>query len=131
MRYLKGKEDNESKKELVAVMEALADTIVENNFNKLKQQLDKMKPNENGVLANEMWKLRKKMCLKNRDPVTAMTDKSGNLLTTDKAIQKRVLEAYSERLDNNKIEPHLLKMRMSIFLFKIFILKTFGQYLKK
>ena len=36
-----------------------------------------------------------------------MTDKNGNLLTSDKAIQSRALEAYSERLENNKTEPHL------------------------
>lgn len=47
------------------------------------------------------------MCPKNRDPPTAMTDKKGNLFTSDKAIQNRALEAYTERLENNRIEPHL------------------------
>ena len=36
-----------------------------------------------------------------------MLDKSGNLLTTEKAIQDRALEAYTERLKPNKIEKHL------------------------
>ena len=106
MRALKGKEDDDSKKELEAVVIAIAD-IAETNFNKLKKHLDKIKTNDGPVNAHEMWKLRKKMCPKNRDPPTAMTDKNGNLLTADKAIQNRALEAYSERLENNKIEPHL------------------------
>ena len=61
-----------------------------------------------------MWKLRKKMCPKNRDPPTAMIDKKGNLLTSDKAIQDRAVEAYTERLENNKIEPHLKDLEKDI-----------------
>ena len=106
MRVLKGKEDDESKTELEAVVKAIAD-IAETNFNKLKQHLNKMKADDGAVIAHEMWKLRKKMCPKNRDPPTVMSDKNGNLLTSDKAIQDRALEAYSERLENNQIEPHL------------------------
>ena len=106
MRFLKGKEDDKSKNDLEAVVKAIAENA-ETNFNKLKQQLDKIKPEDGGVNAHEMWKLRKKMCPKNSDPPTAMTDKNGNLLTSDKSIQGRALEAYSERLENNKIEPHL------------------------
>ena len=113
MRYLKGKEDDQSKTELEAVTKAIADNA-ENNFYKLKQQLDKIKPDSGGVNAHEMWKLRKKMCPKNRDPPTAMTDKKGNLLTSDKAIQNRALEAYAERLENNTIEPHLKDLENDI-----------------
>ena len=97
MRFLKGKEDNESKTELEAVKKAIAE-IAENTFNKLKQQLEKIKLDDNMINAHEIWKLRKKMSPKNRDPPTAMTDKKGNLLTSDEAIQNRALEAYSERL---------------------------------
>ena len=106
MRFLKGKEDDKSKQDFEAVVKAIAENA-ENNFSKLKQQLDKIKPDDGLVNAHEMWKLRKKMCPKNSDPPTAMTDKNGNLLTSDKAIQSRALEAYSERLENNKMEPHL------------------------
>jgi hypothetical protein len=106
MRVLKAKEDDDGKKELKAVVKAIAD-IAETNFNKLKHHLDQMKPDDGPIKPNEMWRLRKKMCPKNRDPPTAMEDKNGNLLTADKAIQDRALEAYSERLENNKIEPHL------------------------
>ena len=106
MRFLKGKVDDKSNKDFEAVVKAIAENA-ETNFNKLKQQLDKIKPDDGVVNAHEMWKLRKKMCPRNSDPPTAMINKNGNLLTSDKAIQSRALEAYSERLDNNKIEPHL------------------------
>ena len=74
MRFLKGKEDNESKTELEAVKKAIAE-IAENSFNKLKQQLEKKKLDDNMINAHEIWKLRKKMSPKNCDPPTAMTDK--------------------------------------------------------
>ena len=109
MRFLKGNEDNESKTELEAVKKAIAE-IAGNTFNKLKQQLEKIKLDDNMINAHEIWKLRKKMSPKNSDPPTAMTDKKGNLLTSDEAIQTRALEAYSERLGNNKIEPNLLSL---------------------
>ena len=48
MRFLKGKEDDESKTELEAVLKAIAETA-EKNFNKLKQQLEKMKPDDNVI----------------------------------------------------------------------------------
>ena len=102
MRALKAQEDDDSKKELKAVVKAIAD-IAETNFNKLKHHLDQMKPDDGLIKPNEMWKLRKKMCPKNRDPLTAMEDKNGNLLTANKAIQDRALEVYSERLENNNI----------------------------
>ena len=109
MRFIKEKEDNESKTELEAVKKAIAE-IAENTLNKLKQQLEKIKLDDNMINAHEIWKLRKKMSPKNRDPPTAMTDKKGNLLKSDEAIQTRALEAYSERLGNNKIEPNLLSL---------------------
>ena len=88
MRFLKGKEDDDSKAEPKEVLKAIAEKA-DKNFKKLKQQLDKIKHNENGGNTHEMWKLRNKMCPKNCDPPTAMTDKKGNLLTSDKAIQDR------------------------------------------
>ena len=36
-----------------------------------------------------------------------MFDKHGNLLTSEKSIESRALEAYTERLENNKMKPHL------------------------
>ena len=36
-----------------------------------------------------------------------MMNKSGNLLTSNKALQKRALQVYAERLAGNEIKPHL------------------------
>ena len=36
-----------------------------------------------------------------------MLDKTGNLLTSNKALQKKALAVYAERLEGNTIQPHL------------------------
>ena len=36
-----------------------------------------------------------------------MLDGRGNLLTTEKAIQKRAMEVFADRLDNNKMNKNL------------------------
>ena len=60
-----------------------------------------------GISEKQLWKLRKKMCPNNRDPPSAMFDKHGNLVTSDRSIESRALEAYTERLENNEMKPHL------------------------
>ena len=40
-----------------------------------------------------------------------MLDKQGNLLTSDEYIINRSLEVYSAGLPNNKIKPHLVKLK--------------------
>ena len=50
---------------------------------------------------------KKKICPKSTDPPSAMLDSHGNILTTDKAIEERALEVYMDRLNKNKMKPHL------------------------
>ena len=109
MRNLKDKNDEESIAKLAKVVEAIADAA-ENNFNKIKDELSKIKPDEGKLSQRELWKLKKKLCPKSRDPASAMNDANGNLLTSENAIQKRALEVYSERLKGNPILPHLVDL---------------------
>ena len=66
-----------------------------------------MKPEEGKIDSQRFWKIKKKLFPKSRDPPSAMFDKANNLLTSDKAIESRALEAYQERLEANKIAEHL------------------------
>ena len=70
-------------------------------------ELNKIDPNIKGIDSKQLWKFKKKMCPKSQDAPSAMMDKSGNLLTSNKALQKRALEVYAERLAGNEIKPHL------------------------
>ena len=109
MRALKGKEDSRSKTELDEVMKKIADNA-ENNFKKLKKELDGIKADSGKLDKNKIWKLRKKMCPKIRDPPTAMMDEHGNVLTSEKAISERAIEVYEERLANNEMKSHLTEL---------------------
>ena len=106
MKVLKNKTDEESTAKLAKVVEAIA-KLAEKNFKMFKDELSKIKPDEGKLSQRELWKLKKKLCPKSRDPQSAMNDSNGNLLTSDKAIQKRALEVYNERLKGNPIDPHL------------------------
>ena len=101
-RLLKTKTDAASQLELAKVTQEIADKA-ESNFMKLKEELQKLDPNNKGIDSKQLWKLKKKLCPKVRDPPSAMMDKSGNLLTSDKALQKRAIEVYAERLEGNVI----------------------------
>ena len=63
------------------------------NFKIIKAEIDSLKPKEK-LSSNRLWKLKKKLCPNSTNPPTAMLDKSGNLLISDKAIKERALEAY-------------------------------------
>ena len=54
------------------------------------------------------------MCPKIQDAPSAMTDKSGNLLTSDKALKKRALEVYADRLEGNDMKPHLQDLERDV-----------------
>ena len=56
--------------------------------------------------SKKVWKLKKLLCPKSRDPPAAMLDKGGYLLTENSAIETRAIEVYSERLKPNEMEEH-------------------------
>ena len=106
MKSLKDKDDVKSRTELKEVIEALA-KIAEKNYEHIKSEIGKVKQVEGKINSNELWKLKKRLCPKSRDPHCAMLDANGNLLTSDKAIQDRALEVYSERLEANTMKENL------------------------
>ena len=106
MRTLKNKDDKESKEELVQVMEAIG-AASEENFLKLKDELNKIKPDGGKLDKRQIWKLKKKLCPNLRDPPCAMNDGHGNLITSEKSLREKALEVYTDRLKGNTIEPHL------------------------
>ena len=109
MRALKNKDDAKSMKEMDKVIEALAE-VAEKNYETITSELEKVKEFEGKINTNELWKLKKRLCPKSRDPQCAMLDSKGNLLTNEKAIQNRALEVYSNRLKANEMEDNLKEL---------------------
>jgi hypothetical protein len=81
----------------------------ENNFKKIKEELEKINHNGEGINAKQLWKLKR-----SQDAPSAMFDKSGNLLTSDKALQGRALEVFEERLKGNQMESHLKDLEQDV-----------------
>ena len=61
MRVLKNKKESESHTELAQVIEDIAESA-ENNFQKVKDQLSKLKTDEGELNQRKLWKLKKKLC---------------------------------------------------------------------
>ena len=88
LQELKDKEDDASKRERTKVLDDIAAEAYE-NFTSLKTEVDRIKKKLSGMNGKQIWKLKNKLCPRNKDPPTAMLDDKGNLLTGSKAIEKK------------------------------------------
>ena len=82
----------------------LDDKYEEKNFTTIKKEKSKIKLDEGGIHSGSLWRLKKKISPRCRDPPTAMMDPHGNLLTSPDAIDKVALETYEKRFQNRKIK---------------------------
>ena len=99
--------DYNSKKELEEVEDILDERYAEHNYNKIKEEISKIKVDEGGINSGSLWKLKKKISPRCRDPPTAMLDSAANPLTSPDAIDKAALETYEKRLQNRPIKDDL------------------------
>ena len=106
LHELKKKDDDESKEEISKVLEDIKDEAT-NNLIKIKEELKKLKAHKGGLNVNSLWRLKKKLCPRSRDPPTAMVDGMGNLLTENESIKRRALEVYKKRLEGNTMVNNL------------------------
>ena len=100
---LKKKTDTQSK----AQLEKIEVELAEKYFQNLKKASQGISCAEGGNIKNEMWKLKKHMRPRSRDPPNAMVNDQGNLVTDQDAIKEMAKEAYSERLRNRPIRQGL------------------------
>jgi exonuclease III len=99
-KYLKNKEDPDSKAEREEVEEELS----EEYFNKVKLASRKIDCEEGGNISSEIWKLKKELCPRSRDPPTAMVDNEENLVTDVEKIKEMAAKAYEHRLRNRPMK---------------------------
>ena len=81
------------------------------NYNKIKEEIGNLKDEEGGVHIGKLWKLKKKLNPKCRDPPTAMKDEKGNIITSPEKIDKIALEVFKERLSNRSMKENLKNMQ--------------------
>ena len=109
LQDLNDKDDKLSKEKQAKVLSDI-ETEANANFKKLREELDKFKTNKGGLNEKQIWKLKKKLCPRSTDPPTAMLDKEGNLLTGNKAIERRAVEVYRQRLAGNQMAENLAEL---------------------
>ena len=66
---------------------------------------------EGGNISSEIWKLKKQLCPRNRDPPTAMMNEEGKLETNIEVIKDMAVEAYKYRLRNRPKKEGLEEMK--------------------
>ena len=106
-KRLKDKEDDKSKAEREVIEEELADEY----FDKIKVATKGVECVEGGHIASEVWKLKKQLCPRSRDPPTAMMDEDGHLVTDVEAIKDMAIKAFKHRLRNRPIKEGLEDMK--------------------
>ena len=106
LRSVKNKTDTNSIEEQEDVLNEIVNQS-KSNFQKLKEEVEKSKSKEGGMNAKAIWKLKKILCPRSKDPPTAILDSYGNLLTENKAIENRALEVYSKILEGNEMREDL------------------------
>ena len=110
-KILRSKTDDASKADLEEVERKLDDICAESNYRKIKEEIAHIKVDEGGIHSGSLWRLKKKISPRCRDPPTAMLDPSGNLLTSPEAIDELALITYKERLQNRKMRPNLIHLQ--------------------
>ena len=110
-KLLRNKKDDKSKEELKNVEEELADKCAKDNYEKTVEEISGMKCETGGVHPGKLWKLRKYLCPKSRDPPTAMLDEHGNLVTSPSVIETLALDTYKKRLHNRPMKDSLEHIR--------------------
>ena len=110
-RLLRHKNDETSIKELEDVERKLAEKCAKDNYHKIMEEVNNIDCEEGGVHSGHLWKLKKKLSPKCRDPPTAMMDSHGNLVTSEKAIEALSVETYKKRLENRQMKDDLKNMQ--------------------
>ena len=111
-KVLRTKDDDESQENLKKVEEKLAELCAEENRRKILEEIAGIECNEGGTHSGKLWKLRKKLFPKSRDPPTAMFDPNGNLVTCESKVEEITLNAYQDRLKNKPIKESLSNLKI-------------------
>ena len=92
-------------------MEEVEEELSEEYFNKVKLASKEVDCAEGGNISAEIWKLKKELCPRNRDPPTAMMDEKENLVTNAETIKDMAVKAYEDRLRNRPMREGMENIR--------------------
>ena len=110
-KELRNKTNLFSKVEFKKVETKLANLCAKANYNKICEEISDIKCDEGGVNSGKLWKLKKKLSPRCRDPPTAMMDFNGKLITSEKEIEKVAIKVFENRLRNRDMKAELSDMK--------------------
>ena len=90
-----------------AIEEEISEEHKLKQIQKIQEQINSISDADGRVNTSGVWKLRRKLCPKPLEQLTAKKDKEGNLVTDPATIKKIYLEAYEDRLKHRDIIPEL------------------------
>ena len=100
------------------IEEEITDEYKDQQIKKIEEQLQIITDADGKVNTAGAWKLRRKICPKPIEQLSAKKDKEGNLVTNPEKIKDIYLEAYEDRLKHREIIPKLKehkKLREELF----------------
>ena len=109
---LRTKEDNESKEKLKEIEKEMADKYSEDMYNRIKKEVKGMNSEEGGWNPGHLWKLKQKISPRPTDPLTAMMNEEGVLITEPEEIEKLALQHYQKLFENLPIDEDLKEMQI-------------------
>ena len=110
-RVLRTKTDKDSEKRLIKVEEELADRCAEDNMKKIEAELQDIECEEGGFNMGKLWKLKKSLFPYNKEPLTAMIDAKGNLITSETNLKEHTINHYKSVLSNRPINDNLIHLK--------------------
>ena len=84
--------DDNSNIELEEVENKLAKLCAEDNVKRIKEEIDNLNSDDDGVDPGKLWKMRKKLFPSFRDLPAAIKDADGNLTTSQVEIEELLIE---------------------------------------
>ena len=107
-RELRKKNDIKSKQELEDLENQLSEEYSNEYFEKIEQNIGNIDSEDGGMVPERLWKLKKTIFPRTREPLTAMKDpKTGNMLTTKEKISEAAVNVFTDRLENAPMKKHL------------------------
>ena len=81
----------------------ISEIISAKNFQIIKEQIQELESTDGKFYQLGLWKVKEKLCPKQKEPPMAKRDGVGNLITAPKALKDLYLQTYSHRLRQRDI----------------------------
>ena len=88
----------------------LGEKCAAKNIKIINEEIDGIKCDEGGINSGKLWKLKKKMAPKAKEPPSAKLDTDGNYVITEEAYKKLHVDTFKHRLRNRDIQPKYKKL---------------------